>query len=153
MEKKVLISTVILLALGGLVQAQGDLHGVFDVTYQSKYVWRGIDVYNDKSAVQPSLDLDLFGTGFGLRVEGHRANSSGFENLERWDYTAYYQNVICPDEAHATNYMIGYRYYNFPDGPLAVPPGYSGDIDLQEAHAGRGLGPGLCPGQAVACKE
>ena len=137
MEKRVVISTVIFLALGGLVQAQGgDLHGVFDVTYQSKYLWRGIDVFDDKSAVQPSLDLDLFGTGFGLRVEGHRANSSGFETTERWDYTLYYHNVICPDEAHATNYMIGYRYFNFPDAPLdGIPAGYSGDIDLQEMHA------------------
>lgn len=81
MEKKAVTATaIILLGLGPLVQAQGgDLRGVFDVTYQSKYLWRGIDVFDDKSAVQPSLDLDLFATGFGLRVEGHRANSSGFE--------------------------------------------------------------------------
>ena len=136
MKKRLLISTVFLLALGGLAQAQdGNLHGVLDVTYQSKYLWRGIDVYGDKSAVQSSLDLDLFSTGFGLRTEAHRANSSGYENTERWDYTLYYQNMICPDDAHATAYMIGYRYFNFPDGPLAVPSPYSGDIDLQEMHA------------------
>ncbi len=115
MEKRVLISTVILLALGGLVHAHdAGLHGVLDITYQSKYLWRGFDVYNDKSAVQPSLDLDLFGTGLGLRAEGHRANSSGHENTERWDHTLYYKNVICPDEAHATHYMLGYRYFNYP---------------------------------------
>ena len=108
MKKRVLVAMVIVLAAGGLTQAQdGDLHGVLDVTYQSKYIWRGFDVYNDKSAVQPSLDLDLLGTGLGLRAEGHRANSSGHEDTERWDYTLYYQNAVCPDEDHAINYRLG----------------------------------------------
>lgn len=137
MKKRVLVSTVVLLAFAGLVQAQdGDLHGVLDMTYQSKYLWRGIDVYGDKSAFQPSLMLDLFGSGFGLSAEGHRANSSGYETTERWDFTLFYRNMICPDEAFATQYLVGWRYFYFPDTPLdGMPPGASGDIDLQEMHA------------------
>jgi hypothetical protein len=144
MKKRVLISTVVLLAIGGLLHAQDTgLHGVLDVTYQSKYLWRGFDVYNDKSAVQPSLDLDLFGTGLGLRAEGHRANSSGHENTERWDYTLYYQNVICPDEAHATHYMFGYRYFNYPQQSSHTRGGVvnpvvgtdPGTFDIHEVHA------------------
>ena len=139
MKKSILAGVVLLFAAGGLVHAQeGDLHGVVDFTYQSKYLWRGIDVYQDKSAMQPSVMLDLFGTGFGVSAEGHRANSSGFETTERWDFTLFYKNAICPEEDYALQYLIGWRYFYFPDDPLnlgAVPPGTSGDVDLQEMHA------------------
>jgi len=137
MKATVLVSTVILFAVGGAVHAQeGELHGVIDMTYQSKYLWRGIDVYGDKSAMQPSVMLDLGGTGFGVSAEGHRANSSGFETTERWDFTLFYKNVICPDDDTAMQYMIWWRYFYFPDAPLdGIPAGSSGDIDLQEMAA------------------
>lgn len=137
MKKSILAGVVLLFAAGGLVNAQeGELHGVVDFTYQTKYLWRGIDVYNDKSAMQPSVMLDLCGTGFGLSAEGHRANSSGFETTERWDFTLFYKNAICPEEDYAMQYLFGWRYFYFPDDPLGgMPPGASGEIDLQEIHA------------------
>ena len=137
MRKTVLVVGVLLFSVGGMVHAQeGELHGVVDLTYQSKYLWRGIDVYGDKSAFQPSVMFDLWGSGFGLSAEGHRANSSGFETTERWDFTLFYKNAICPDETFATQYLIGWRYFYFPDAPLdGIPAGMSGDIDLQEIHA------------------
>lgn len=137
MKQVVLSVVVVLLVTAGLVQAQeGELHGVLDFTYQSKYLWRGIDVYDDKSAIQPSVNLDLYGTGFGVSVMGHRANSGEFETTERWDYTLYYKNALFADESYATQYMLGWRYFHFPDAPLdGMSPGASGDIDLQEIHA------------------
>jgi hypothetical protein len=128
MGRKSLVTAVFLLAMVGIVQAQNsELHGSVDLTYQSKYIWRGFDVYNDKSAVQPSLDLDLFGTGLGVNVMGHRANSSGYENAERWDYTLYYQNGLFQDEAYAMMYRLGWVYYNYPDLNSSL-------ADLQEIH-------------------
>jgi len=125
----ILLIAVILLSTGGLVQAQkGELHGVVDVTYLSKYIWRGFDIYGDKSAIQPSIDVDLYGTGFGVNVMAHRANASGYEDSERWDYTLYYYNSLFDDELYATNYRLGWVYYNFPDSD-------SHDYDLQEIHA------------------
>ena len=60
---------------------RGGLRGVIDVSYVSRFIWRGYDVYaNNHSAFQPSIDLDLFGTGFGLNVWMSRANGSGFED-------------------------------------------------------------------------
>ena len=95
MKKGSLLVVVILLGIAGFVQAQdAELHGVIDVTYQSKYVWRGFDIYGDKSAIQPAIDLDLYGTGFGINLMAHRANSDKYENGERWDYTIYYQNLL-----------------------------------------------------------
>lgn len=139
MNKTVLTGMALLFVIGGVMQAQapdGELHGVVDVTYQSKYLWRGIDVYGDKSAFQPSVMLDLWGTGFGISAEGHRPNSSGFETQERWDFTLFYKNAICPDEDFAMQYLFGWRYFYFPDDPLdGIPAGSSGEIDLQEIHA------------------
>ena len=128
MKQKVLLATIVLLAATALVQAQEELHGFIDVTYQGKYLWRGIDVYDDKSAIQPTVMLDLYGTGLGVSVEGHRANASGFETTERWDYTLFYKNGLFMDESYATQYLIGWRYFNFPDMSSKV-------ADLQEIHA------------------
>jgi hypothetical protein len=143
-KKGILVLAVILFSMGGLVQAEeGKLSGTIDVTYLSKYVWRGFDIYGDKSAIQPSIDLDLYGTGLGFSVMGHRANSDGFENGERWDYTLYYQNGLFADEAYATNYRIGWVYYNYPDQPrrgtMAAP-----NADLQELHTILSW-PNVCP--------
>ena len=138
MGRKILVTVVFLLAIVGIAQAQdSELHGSFDLTYQSKYIWRGFDIYGDKSAVQPSLDLDLFGTGLGVNIMGHRANSSGYEAAERWDYTLYYQNGLFQDEAYALMYRLGWVYYNFPQHNPE-------DIDLQEMHAILSL-PKMCP--------
>jgi hypothetical protein len=135
MKQKVLLAAIVVLAATTLVQAQEELHGYLDVTYQGKYLWRGIDVYGDKSAIQPTLMLDLYGTGLGFSVEGHRPNSSGFETQERWDFTLFYKNGLFMDERYATQYLVGWRYFYFPDAPLdGVPAGLSGDIDLQEIH-------------------
>jgi hypothetical protein len=70
MKKKIiLLSVLILLCAGGFVSALAEeLHGSVGVIYDSKYIWRGIDVYGDKSAIHPFIDLDLFGTGFGMNI-------------------------------------------------------------------------------------
>jgi hypothetical protein len=142
----ILFAAVVLFCAVGFARAQAQkqdagLHGSVDFTYQSKYIWRGFDVYGDKSAMQPSLDVDLFGTGLGINVMGHRANSSGYEAAERWDYTLYYQNMLFPDDAFATMYRLGWVYYNYPHG-------HNQDADLQEIHAVLSL-PKICPAGIV----
>jgi hypothetical protein len=137
-----LLAAVVVFCAMGFAQAQDpELHGSVDLTYQSKYIWRGFDIYNDKSAVQPSLDLDLFGTGLGVNVMGHRANSSGYELTERWDYTLYYQNGLFQEETYALMYRFGWVYYNYPDLSQS-------DADLQEMHAILSL-PKMCPAGIV----
>jgi hypothetical protein len=116
MKRLILMAALCSVVSAGLAQAQvEELHGVIDLTFQSKYIWRGFDVYGDKSAIQPSIDLDLFGSGFGLNIMGHRANSSGYEDWERWDYMVYYGNKLFEDEVYATNWRMAYVQYNYPD--------------------------------------
>ena len=129
--KAILVSVVILLSAASYLQAQeSELHGSVGVIWDSKYIWRGFDPFGDKSVVHPYIDLDLYGTGFGVNITAHRANSSGFENGERWDYTLYYQNLLYEGEAYQTNYRLGYVYYNYPDNSSHT----TGSIDLQEIH-------------------
>lgn len=131
MKRVILMAVVCLLAAAGLAKAQaGELSGMVDFTYQSKYIWRGFDVYGDKSAIQASVNLDLFGTGFGVSAMAHRANSSGFELGERWDYYVYYGNKLFEDEMYATNWRLGWVYYNFPE----FSNHRRGSPDLQELH-------------------
>jgi len=133
MKQIVLFVAIILMAAAVPAQAQDELHGSVEVTYLSKYVWRGIEIFGNQSVIQPAVNVDLFGTGFGISAMGHRANSSGHEDGERWDYTLFYKNALFADESYATQYMLGWVYYNFPDAPLEVAPGMS--IDVQEIHA------------------
>ena len=135
MKQAVMVTIVMLVVAVGLAQGQqakeakeGGLHGWVELTYQSKYIWRGFDVYADRSAIQPAINLDLFGTGFGMNIAGHMANSSGCENSERWDYNVYYQNMLFGDQSYATAYRIGWVYYNYPEIR-------SDWADLQEIHA------------------
>ncbi len=147
MKKGILLTIVILLGTAGLIQAQGDIHGSAGVTYDSKYLWRGFDVYGDKSAIHPFVDLDL-GQGFGINVMGHRANSDRYENSERWDYTLYYQNQLFPDETYVTNYRLGWVYFNYPDNSSHATDATSNSIDLQELHAILSW-PEICPAGIV----
>jgi hypothetical protein len=141
-KQRIFLAVVVLFCAAGFAQAQNsELHGSVDFTYQSKYVWRGFDVYADKSAIQPGLNVDLFGTGFGVSILGHRANSSEFELSERWDYNLYYQNMLFGDQTYATMYRLGWMYYNYPDLSQS-------DADLQELHAIFSL-PKICPAGVV----
>lgn len=150
MKKKViLLAAVILLSAAGLVQAQEDELGVtLDVTYLSRYIWRGIDLYNNNtSAIQPSIDIDFYGTGFGVKVLSSRALGTGFENAEELDLTLYYGNSLFEGENYATNYQIGWMYYNYPDQPRR-----GGTVtnagDMQEFFASVSW-PEICPAGVV----
>jgi hypothetical protein len=133
-----------------LLGFEGDLHGVVDFTLLTEYIWRGFDVWADDTAgIQGSIDLDLYGSGLGVGVMFHRAMPAGYELFERWDYSLYYQNSVFAGEPYATNYRLGWVYYNFPQ---AWAPAF----DLQELHgilSWPNILPvkGLCPSYAAVC--
>ncbi|MFZ2148318.1 MAG: hypothetical protein WAV28_13965, partial [Sedimentisphaerales bacterium] len=86
MKKVIMLTAVILLSTTTFAQ-EGELSGTLDVTWLSQYIWRGFEMYRSQSAIQPSIDLDLYGTGLGLNVLWIRANSSGYENDESLHFT------------------------------------------------------------------
>ncbi|MCP4257465.1 MAG: hypothetical protein GY774_08045 [Planctomycetes bacterium] len=124
---RILFSVVILLFLASLVQAEENELGItFDITYVSKYIWHGFNFYgHDNSATQPSIDIDLWGTGFGMTLWHSRANRGGFRDLEEFDYILYYGDSAFEDTYFSTDYTISWLYYDFSDAPTK-------DTDLQE---------------------
>lgn len=142
-KKAILLIAVILLSTAGLIQAQErNISGTFDVTYLSRYIWRGFDMYeDDHSAIQPSIDLDLYGTGLGIKILWSRANKSGFEDNEWFNYTLYYNNSLFQAQNYATDYTVGWGYYNYPNRSKKAS-------DLQEFFAAFSW-PEICPAGVV----
>ncbi len=116
---RILLSVVMLSSLAGSVQAdEGELGVTIDVTYVSKYIWHGFNFYgNDNGAVQPSVDVDLWGTGFGVVYWSSWATKSGSRDLEEFDYIVYYGNSVFEDTPYATNYTVSWLYYDFYNVP------------------------------------
>jgi hypothetical protein len=94
-----------------------DLGVALDVTYMSKYIDKGGRYFGSKSAIVENLDIDLYGTGLGLLVHNRRANSSGYENREKFKYGAYYRDSLFDGEPHNTTYRITWYYHNYVDEP------------------------------------
>jgi len=123
---------------GGQMCAEPSLGVIFDATYVSRYIWRGYDTYPDNhSAIQPSIDIDLYETGFGINVWSSMANRSGFEDDKEIDYTVYYYNSFFDKEIYAVNYRLGWSYYSYPVMPRTA-------ADMQELFATFCL-PNICP--------
>ncbi len=145
MKKGILSAVVIFLSTVGFAQAQeGELSGTIDVTYLSAYTWYGIDMYpgaHGEGAIQPSINLDLYDTGLGLNVLWSRANTSGYENAEEIRLGLTYSGSCLEYETYATNYTIGWTYYDYVDNP-------SDWIDTQEVYVSL-TWPEICPAGVV----
>jgi hypothetical protein len=141
MKSNIFGAVVVLLSMTGVICAQGgELSGTLDVTYASAYIWRGIDMDrggHGEGVIQPSLTLDLYGTGLGLNVFWSRANTDRFENNEELDTTVFYSTSLFEYETYATNCTVGWVYYDYPDMP-------SNRSDQQEAFASFSW-PEICP--------
>lgn len=127
-KQGILLATIILLSAVGFAQAQEDAVGVtLDATWVSKYLWRGFDLTDDKGAFQPSIDVDLMGSGFRVNVWASYPTSAGNSqivgsriNTTEYEYTLAYDTVICKGEDHATCVTAQGIYYDFIDNPDEV---------------------------------
>ncbi len=129
-KQGILLAAVALFCMAGLVQAQDDPLGVtVDATWVSKHLWYGVDILDDKGAFQPSVDLDLFGSGFSVNVWASYPTAAGDMNkgggsagtsrvdATRYDYTVAYSTVFCEGEPGAVAVTAHGRYYDFIDQP------------------------------------
>lgn len=133
---------IIAIALGSMAtftygQQESPTLGVtLDTTYASKYVWRGYDVFGENGSLQPSVDVDLFGSGFSVNAWGAIPMGSGSEDLTELDYTLAYGITLFEDEAYAMELGTNFIYYDFPKVNSKATP------DCQELGVGVAL-PGL----------
>jgi len=115
MKKRILPIIVLLLSTAGLAQAKDDKLGVtFDLTYMSKWLSKGAEVYGQQGALFETIDLDLYGTGFGVKVTHRNATASGYVDKQRFDFRPYYKSQLFEGESYATNYNISCGYEHYP---------------------------------------
>jgi len=98
-----------------LVQADEEkkLGVTFDLTYTSKWLSKGIEAYGSKGGLFKTLDVDLYGSGFGIRVVHRNATSSGYVDQQRFDFRPYYKGSLFDGTRYLTKYdiSVGYEYY------------------------------------------
>jgi hypothetical protein len=147
--KKLLVGMIMLLSVVALVNAAETaessaatepapvIDGVtttVDVTYVTKYIWRGFNVYGSHGAIQPSVDFALE-NGFSANVwmsypVGSGENDAGTSinsDLTEFNYTLAYSNSVLED-ASQLNYKVGWRYYDYTKTSTK-------DFDMQEVFA------------------
>lgn len=141
----IFLTVVVMLNMVGISSAAvGDVD--VDVTWVSKYIWRGFDKLDDKAAFQPSVNVDL-GSGLSLNVWASFPGSSkgggrvGTVNLEEWNYTLTYAATAFEGEAYKTDYAVLWRYYDYPDTT-------TWDADAQEFVVGFSM-PDICEAGVV----
>jgi len=144
MKKSIILASLVGLLIGGIaVAAEDGQYGVtLNTTWVSKYIWRGIDVLDDKAAIQPSISMDL-GSGFSATVwaswagASQNGGSKSTVNADEMDYILSYGNSVYEGETYATDYSLNWVYYDFTDQPSKA-------ADAQEINASFAM-PNLCP--------
>jgi hypothetical protein len=135
-RETIVIGILAMLAMSGIaVAAEGELGITFDTTWVSKYIWRGIDLGNDKGAIQPSVNMDL-GNGFSAGVWASYGGSGTVDATE-YDYSLSYGGVIDEGLDTQVNYVASWIYYDFIDMP-------SSGADAQEINLSVSM-PNICP--------
>jgi len=129
MKNLVLMAILAVLAVAGLARAEADkITTTLDLSFVSKYIWRGFDLMDDKASWQPSVNFD-FGNGWNVNVFSAWPGASGSSewstvNATNFQYALLYKNSV-DNGGVKTDYTVGYRFFDYID--MA-----SNDADLQE---------------------
>ena len=102
-----------------------------DMTLVTKYRWRGYDLFDDHGAYQPSINWDIFDTGFSVNVWGSFPFGSGNEVFKELDYTIAYGTTLFEEESYAVDLGVNYIYYDFPRvGSRFVPDSHEVGVSI-----------------------
>ncbi len=124
----VMFYTLISVAVAG--DGENELGISMDVTWVSKYIWRGQDVYDDHAAFQPSIDFDLFGTGFSANFWASYAGSSGYRDIEEFNYSIAYSSTAFDGEKVQTDFILSWWYFDLYDAPTRDNDSHEFLLDL-----------------------
>ena len=116
MGRRVLLAIAVLLSSVSVVCAEEEkkeLGVTFDLTYTSKWLSKGIEAYGSKGGLFKSVDVDFWGTGWGVRVTHRNATSSGFVDSQRIDYQPYYKGSLFDDTRYLTQFDISVAYESY----------------------------------------
>ncbi|TFG62217.1 MAG: hypothetical protein E4H28_07925 [Gemmatimonadales bacterium] len=113
-----LMGMIVLLSAPGAALAEEEspkLGVTVDSTFVTKYMWRGYSILGSHAAWQPSVDLDLFDTGFSFNVWYSKAMSKGLSDFDEIDYTLAYGTTLFDGKSFAIDAGANYIYYDFPN--------------------------------------
>ena len=145
---KLLLVVLVFLSVVSVSNAEEKKLGVaFDLTYASRWLSDGAEVYSEDGAFHETLSFDLFGSGFGFSVTHHSATDGGWVDKQRLDYKVFYGNSVFDDSAYKTKYKVSWEYWNFYDRAKA-----RGDIQKFKLALSwpEFFGNGLVPKYAIA---
>ena len=121
MVRTTIILTLVLLSFACVTAAETDaaleaekqLGVTFDLTYMSKWLSKGAEAYGSRGGLFETVDVDFYGSGFGVKVTHRSATASGYVNSSRFDYRPYYKNKLFTDSKYVMNYdiSVGYEHY------------------------------------------
>lgn len=120
-KQEILLIASLLVLMAGTTQAEeGQLGAAFDLTYASRWLSRGGEVYSEDGAFFETVSVDLYGTGLGVAVAHRTATGSGWVDKSRYDYKVFYQNSLFDDKAYKTRYRATWNYWNWYDRPREI---------------------------------
>lgn len=157
--KKMLFIMMILAACLTVTVSAADKMGVtVEATYMTKYIWHGFDLYDNKGAFLPSVNIDLGDSGFYTGVQyvspiggGNAYGVLPLSDLERWVYWVGYANQAMVGENTQLDYDLSYTYFDLgtvrtgSSFAMLMPGKISGaDLDMQELAFAVKM-PNICP--------
>ena len=114
--KRILLTAIVFLSTVSLTVAEEQekkLGVSYEQQYHSEWLSKGVQAYGKQGAFFEILDVDLYGSGFGLQVI-HRHATQGYVNKQRFDYRPYVKGVFFKEKPYATAYNIGVEYEHYP---------------------------------------
>jgi hypothetical protein len=116
--KKMMLVALLLVASGAVWAAEGKFGTDVDLAWASKFIWRGIDMGDNKAVFQPSVNFDLWGSGFSTKITGSWLGSetNGAEGAlptEALLYSLTYANSLQKGDAMQVDYALTYTYWDF----------------------------------------
>lgn len=115
MRRNLFLTTLILLAAVHVSVAEDqELGFTFDLSYHSKWLSKGAEGYGQQGALFKTLDIDLWGSGFGFKVTHRNATAGGYVDKTRFDYRPYYKGLLFEGAPYQTNYNISAGYEHYP---------------------------------------
>lgn len=83
----------------------------------SEYIWRGFDMFDDRGAFQPSINVDWFDTGLNTMVWSAQPLTGKIRDREEFRYIVGYTGYLWEDTLHVTKWAVNWTYYDFVSMP------------------------------------
>ncbi len=84
-----------------------------ELLYMSRYMSKGEQSYGQQGGLFETVDVDFYGSGFGVSVTHQSAISSGYVNKSRFNYHPYYKNTAFKDMPYEMKYNISTQYEHY----------------------------------------